>query len=119
MNKAIAGTVAGVIMAGIAVTGCGASNNYSGYDYVYDTHSHRYVYVQDSYYHSHRSLYSGTPRHVTNNYVNNHHITVVNPSTPKAAKVTKTPLHKKVGNAVQTAVAKHKPGRCRRRGCRR
>lgn len=78
-NKTVAGIVAGVSMLMLALVGCGSSRGYSGYDYVYDTHTHSYVYVTDSYYHSHRSNFRGSVQHVSNTTVinNTHHYTVV------------------------------------------
>lgn len=74
MRKTIVGIVAGAVMGVTALTGCSGHSQYSGYDYVYNTHTHSYEYVDDSYYHSHRSLYSGTPKHYSTSYVESHSI---------------------------------------------
>lgn len=99
-KKAFASGVAGVMLGGMALVGCGSSHH-TDYVQVYDTHTHHYVVVTNDYYTHHRSLYSGP---VT------HHVHA--PAKPKASK---TPLHKKVKNAVQKHVAKKAAKRARRR----
>lgn len=74
MKKILAalGTAA-VLMTG--ATACGSGSGYSGYDQVWD--NGHYVYVPDSYYHSHMSQYRGhTVHHVSSSYVTSHHVTV-------------------------------------------
>lgn len=78
MRKAIAGAVAGAMMGAVALTGCGRGSSYSGYDEVYDSNTGKYIYVTDSYYHSHKNQYSSHKvTHVTQSYVTHNHITTV------------------------------------------
>lgn len=80
MKKVLAALGTAAVLA-VGATGCGTGGlQYSGYDQVWD-HGH-YVYVPDSYYHSHRSLYSGHPvHHVSSSYVTTHHVTVSHQTT--------------------------------------
>lgn len=69
-RKSVASTVAGLAMLG-SVAACSSSTPV--YDRVYDTHTHQYVVVTDSYYKHHRSLYSGTVTHVKHTTTTVHH----------------------------------------------
>lgn len=94
IKKSIAGSVAGVLLGGMALVGCGSSHHHDDYDRVYDTHSHTYVVVTHDYYIHHKNLYSGKPKVVSS------------PKTKKpAASSTSTSKTKKV---LCKIVKKHK-----------
>lgn len=113
MRKTFAGIVAGIAMGAATLTACGGKS-YSGYDYVYDTHTHHYVYVTDSYYHSHRSYFSGTPRHVSNNTViNNHnHYTIIGGAPTVSHATAPRPTKTSIGHKIKCKIVR------RHRTCR-
>lgn len=95
IKKSVASSVAGVMLAGMALMGCGSSHHHhDDYDRVYDTHSHTYVVVTHDYYIHHKNLYSGKPQVVSSPK-----------STKPAASSTTTSKAKK---ALCKIVKKHK-----------
>lgn len=71
INKMVASAVTAAILGITALTGCSGGN--SSYDRVYDTRTHSYVEVSDSYYRSHRSYYSGKVTHVKHTKTTTYH----------------------------------------------